>query len=96
MLKYTVHTFNKLKDLLKEAGYQVRTGKGSFNTGYCLLETKKVVVINKYHSMEVKISALMDLIYAIKISPDILTPASLKLYETVLKENNKSLSDEEE
>ncbi len=89
MLKYTPHTFKKIETLIKEAGYQLRSGKGNFNTGYCILETKKVIVINKYHSIEAQINALIEIIQRIDIQLDALSDASKKWYEKLQKEIEK-------
>ncbi len=61
-MRYTQHTLDALENLLKEGGYKLRTGKGSFNSGYCILHDKKVVVLNKYHSTEARINSLIDII----------------------------------
>ena len=83
MLKYTSNTIKKLQQLLKDAGYKVRTGKGSFNTGYCILESKKVVVLNRYHSLEAQINALVELINRLDIDVEQLPEASAKWHAKV-------------
>jgi len=47
-LKYNQTTLNKLEKILEESGYIVRYERGSFQSGYCILEHKKVVVLNKF------------------------------------------------
>ena len=61
-MRYNQQTLDTLENLLKEGGYKLRTGKGSFNSGYCILQDKKVVVLNKYHSLEARINSLIEII----------------------------------
>lgn len=62
MLPNTQHSLDKLESLLSDMGYKVRYEKGNFRTGACLLQTNKIVVVNRFSNLEVKISALVGLI----------------------------------
>ncbi len=84
-MKYNQSTLNKLEKILEEAGYIVRYERGSFQSGYCILEDKKVVVLNKFLIPEGRINTLMDLIPALKINYDLLTQDSQKLYDEVIE-----------
>lgn len=68
MVKYTPAYLKKLEDLLKEGAYEVRYEKGNFKSGYCILEEKRVVVINKFSTLESRIQALMEIIQAMAAS----------------------------
>lgn len=61
-MKYTPHFLKKLEDQLNLNGYQVRYEKGNFKSGYCVLETKKVVVVNKFMPLDNKINTLIEII----------------------------------
>jgi hypothetical protein len=80
-LKYNQATLNKLERILEEAGYIVRYERGSFQSGYCILEDRKVVVLNKFLIPEGRINTLMDIIPALSINFDMLTHDSQKLYD---------------
>ncbi len=86
MLSQTPNTLKKLETLLKETGYQIRKGKGSFNTGYCILETKKVIVLNRYHSIEAQISSVVDIIGTINVDQELLSTPSKKMYQKLDRE----------
>ena len=47
-MKYNQTTLKKLENILEEGGYILRYERGSFQSGYCILENKKVVVLNKF------------------------------------------------
>jgi len=61
-LPLTNHTLEKLEQLLFAMGFKVRYEKGNFKTGACLLEHNRVIVVNKFSSLEGKIAALVTLI----------------------------------
>ncbi len=83
-MKYTQATLNKLENILEEAGYIVRYERGSFQSGYCILEDKKVVVLNKFLTSEGRINTLMDIIPGININYDLLTHDSQKIYDELM------------
>ena len=79
-MKYTQSTLDKLEKIVEEAGYILRYERGTFQSGYCILEQKKVVVLNKFLQTEGRINTLIDLIPQLDISPDALSEESKKLY----------------
>ena len=82
-VKYNQTTLNKLEKILEETGYVIRYERGSFQSGYCILEDKKVVVLNKFLNPEGRINILIDIIPSVDIDFDALTHDSQKLYEEV-------------
>ena len=62
MIKYTPHYLKKLEEILKNNQYELRYEKGNFKSGFCILETKKVVVVNKFAGTESRINALIEII----------------------------------
>lgn len=87
IMKYTQSTLNKLEDILGESNYVVRYERGTFQSGWCLLESRRVVVLNKFLNVEGRINTLMELIPQLDIQFDKLTLESQKLYEEVVKKS---------
>lgn len=85
-IKYSQAVLDKIIKLLEEAGYELRFEKGNFNSGFCILEHKKVVVVNKFLDLEGRISTLSDILSLLKIDPNMLSAESRKLYEQAIKE----------
>lgn len=83
-MKLNQTTLDKLEAILEESGYIVRYERGTFQSGYCILEQKKVVVLNKFLQLEGRINTMLDLIPQLKVEFDALTADSQKLYEEVL------------
>jgi hypothetical protein len=84
MMRYTQTTLEKLEKILDEAEYIVRYERGNFQSGYCILEQRKVVVLNKFLPLEGRISTLIDIIPQLKIAPEMLGPEVRRIYEEVL------------
>ena len=83
-MKYTQHTLDKIEKLVAESGYVIRYERGTFQSGYCILQEKKVVVLNKFFQTEGRINTLIDLIPQLNINFDALTLESQKMYDEVL------------
>ena len=86
-MKYNLATLKKLETILDDCGYVVRYERGSFQSGYCILEDKKVVVLNKFLNPEGRINTLMDLIPVVNVNYDMLTKDSQKLYDEIILKN---------
>ncbi|WP_211329960.1 hypothetical protein [Deminuibacter soli] len=84
-MKYTQATLDKLEDILGESEYVVRYERGTFQSGWCLLEQKRIVVLNKFLNVEGRINTLSEIIPQLDIHFDKLTRESQKLYESVKK-----------
>jgi hypothetical protein len=75
---------DKLEAIPEQAGYVLRYERGTFQSGYCILEQKKVVVLNKFLQIEGRINTLVDLIPQLDIDPGHLSEESAKLYANIL------------
>lgn len=83
-IKYTPATLEKIEKIISEAGYILRYERGTFQSGFCILESKKVVVLNKFLQLEGRINTLIDLLGILILEPDHLSIESKKLYEELL------------
>ncbi|WP_232516310.1 hypothetical protein [Chitinophaga caeni] len=94
ILKPTPNNLTKLEKLFEEAKYILRFEKGTFNSGYCVLEHKKVVVVNKFLNLEGRINTLLDILPTLKLDDSVLSPESHKLYKQVLEDRLNNVSGE--
>ena len=90
-MKFTQAVLDKLENILSESEYIVRYERGTFQSGWCLLEQKKIVVLNKFLDTEGRINTLLELIPQIKIEYDKLTLESQKLYESITKKETQTI-----
>jgi len=86
-MKYNPQTLNKLEKIFSEAEYVIRYERGNFQSGYCILEDKKVIVLNKFLSTEGRINTAIELLPQLKINYDLLARESQKMYEDVMKKS---------
>jgi hypothetical protein len=61
-IKYTKSFLDKLENLFASSDYILRYEKGNFKSGYCILKENKIVIINKYYTLDGKINTLIDII----------------------------------
>lgn len=85
-MKYNQLTLNKIEKILEESEYVVRYERGTFQSGYCILEERKIVVLNKFLQTEGRVSILIDLIPQLNINSEQLTPETRKAYEDVMQQ----------
>ena len=83
-MKYNQVTSDKIESVMEEAGYVVRFERGTFQSGYCILQEKRVVVLNKFLNVEGRINTLIELMPQLDIHFDSLTADSQKLYEEIM------------
>ncbi len=83
-VKYTKHNLKKIQDLLEEVGYEVRFEKGNFQSGYCLVETRKIAVVNKFFDTEGRMNVLLDILSNIGVDPETLSDDSKKLFKKLI------------
>jgi hypothetical protein len=95
-MKYTQTTLNKVEALIEESGYIVRYERGSFQSGFCILEDRKVVVLNKFLQLEGRINTLIDLIPQLKIETETLTPESKKWFDDIMGRYHAANNEEEQ
>lgn len=81
--KYNTATLTTLESIFKENQYVIRYEKGRFQSGYCILQDKKVVVVNKFFETEARINALIDILAQIELDLSLLDEKQTKLYEQV-------------
>lgn len=79
-MKITKHFLKKLETLYHEAGYKVRYEKGQFNSGYCVVEDRNMIVINKFYDTEARGHTLMNLFDVLNLSVDGLSDQSAALH----------------
>ena len=84
-IKLTKQFQNKLELLLESQDYKIRFEKGNFKSAYCIIRNNKVIIINKYFTVEGKINALIEIIESLKISPDTCSKEHISTLNKILK-----------
>ena len=85
MITFTKHSLQKLERLFEELGYVIRYEKGSFNSGYCMVEDRKIAVINKFYDVEGRINVLLDILETLEFEPGIFSEKTARFYDKIAK-----------
>ena len=90
MFKYTKTTLQKIETIFDEMEYKVRYEKGSFQSGYCLVENKKIAVVNRFFDIEGRINVLLEILSSFEeLDESIFTEKTLDFYHKIMKFNAK-------
>jgi hypothetical protein len=81
MIKYTKHTLKKVEELFNSIKYTIRYERGNFQSGYCIVENKRIAVINKFYDAEARINCLIEILGNVEVDPETLEEKEQKLYE---------------
>jgi len=97
MFKYTKTTLQKLETVFDEIGYKVRYEKGSFQSGYCMVENRKIAVINRFFDIEARINVLLEILGTVEseIKTEDFTEKTADFYEKILKFTAEEKKDKE-
>ena len=87
-MKYTQAILDKIENIIEEAGYVIRYERGNFQSGYCILQERRVVVLNKFFQTEGRINTLIDLVPQLNVNVDALTLESQQMYEEIMSVEN--------
>ncbi|MBS1951737.1 MAG: hypothetical protein OJF59_001614 [Cytophagales bacterium] len=85
MIKYTAPFLTKLEDLIAESDYILRYEKGNFKAGYCILKDQKIVIVNKFFTLEGKINALLEILRTVPLDTTRFSEKNIKLYAELTK-----------
>lgn len=83
MFKYTKYLLQKLEGLFTDLDYTIRYERGTFQSGYCVVEQQKIVVINRFLDTEARINCLLEILDSIDVDAQDLSEESLKTLKKV-------------
>lgn len=90
-MNYTKSFLQKLETLFQELDYVVRYEKGSFQSGYAMVENKKIIVINKFLETEGRINTLLEIFDRLLPFWEQNSPDEKHTWQTSLSEKSQKL-----
>lgn len=90
LLPFTQNNLDKLETLFKEFGFKLRYEKGNFRTGACVLQNSKVIVVNKFSNLEIKIQSLIQILHEIQGDESVLDEKQKSFYQ-IIKQTQLSI-----
>lgn len=79
-MRYSASNLKKLEAIFKEIDYTVRYEKGNFQSGYCIVESRRVAVINKFFDKEARINVLLDVLNEFEVNVEELSDESADFF----------------
>lgn len=80
-MRYTQTTLKKLEEVFDELNYAIRYEKGNFQSGYCIVENRRIAVINKFFDTEARINCLLEILSSFEFDPESLSEASREMIQ---------------
>lgn len=85
--------YDELSVIVKKIGYSIRHDRGQFQSGYCIVNEKKLILFNRYTPLETKINVLVKCILTNEIDGVFIKPAIREFIENESKYiDNENLS----
>ena len=75
-----------IEAVFQQLEYKIRYEKGNFQSGYCIVENSKIVVINKFFDVEGRINSLTEILLQLKVDPTLIRQHSPETAEVVERE----------
>ncbi|MEP6794731.1 MAG: hypothetical protein ABJB16_10425 [Saprospiraceae bacterium] len=85
MVKYTKHNLKKLEDIFSELKITIRYEKGNFQSGYCIVFGKNIVIVNKFFDVEARINTLLEILDQSAFDAKQLTEENFDWYQKIRK-----------
>ena len=84
-----------METIFDELDYKVRYEKGSFKSGYCLVENRNIAVVNKFFDVEGRINVLLEILADFEaIDETAFTEKTLEFYKKLMKTLDKKGGEE--
>lgn len=84
-MKATRGELKKLEEIFKTIDYKLRYEKGHFQSGYCIIETQNVAIVNRFFDVEGRINTLIQLLIRIDPQQAQMDDVQWKTYQKWLK-----------
>ncbi len=72
--------------MFSETDFLLRYEKGTFQSGYCILNETRIAIVNKYYSLDGKINSLLEIIKQIDVDEKRLSEKNRKLYQEITQQ----------
>jgi len=91
VIAFTQHHLGKLEDLFLALDYRIRYEKGSFRTAACMLQNTRVIVVNKFSNLEIRIQSLIQLLRDMDVDISVLDEKKKEFYYKVIKKEGTEI-----
>ncbi len=78
---------SQVEDLIRAAEYVLRYERGHFRAGYCLVNERRMIVINKFFDVGARLQKLTELLAELDVDETLLSDEQKLLYQSLLAES---------
>jgi len=71
MKRKTHSALQRLEHLVRQAGFSIRYEKGHFQSGWCRVKDRKIILINRFYPPEVRLQILLHIIDTLGLASNI-------------------------
>ncbi|MGH1334869.1 MAG: hypothetical protein ACRBFS_02000 [Aureispira sp.] len=82
-LRPTAGNLKKLEQLLESLGYKIIYEKGTFQSGYCLVNERKIIVMNKFYKTDMRVNSLLKILAELQPASDQFEEAQQAFYDSL-------------
>lgn len=65
-IQYTKKFLEQLENFIRSLSFKLRYEKGNFEGGFCIIQNEKVIIVNRFISVEGKIDTLLEVLNVLK------------------------------
>ena len=84
MSRYNKNTLRKLEAIFQQLEYRVRYEKGNFKSGYCLVEDRKIAVINRFFDVDGRARTMIEILSKMDLSQVVLEESLARFLEVTV------------
>ncbi len=84
-LSYTKTSLSKIEELFKDLQYRIRYERGNFKSGYCIVNSSNIIVVNKFFDTKSRIQTLVDILSILEYNREELSDNSKVTLEKIIK-----------
>lgn len=84
-ISHTKNTLKKIELIFKELEFDIRYEKGHFQSGYCIVSDKNIILISKFFNTQARIESLIEILSTIEINEKNLSLQSNKFIMQLTK-----------
>jgi len=84
-INYTKTTLKKIELIFQEMSFDIRYVQGHFQSGYCVVAAKKIILISKFFNVQARIESLLEIMSQIEVDDQKLSDQSTKFIGQLTK-----------
>jgi len=78
-------TLKKIESLYQELNYRIRYERGNFQSGYCVVNDSRMIVVNKFFDVKGRINILVEILAQLDYEASELSEEAESTLQKILK-----------